>query len=225
MSEILHSIEDIQHMASMHDAVVVACSFGKDSLVVLDLCYKHFQRVEAFCMTFVPGLSVVQEKIEYARQRWGVEVREVEHWAAVQQRAKGYRCFPSQTVDKLPTMTTFFEQMKREYGIPLIATGTRAAESIGRRAGLLRSERGQTAGAWPGWHPIAWWTRSDVVGYLRNHDLPLDGINADMQGWSLEASSILKLYDCHREDYEKLVDAWPLASCVVTRRELYGVMQ
>jgi len=223
MSAVSDSIDDIQQMASLHDAVVVACSFGKDSLVTLDLCTKYFKRVEAFCMVFVPGLSVVQQKIEWTRQRWGIDVREVEHWAAVQQRAKGYRCFPSPHGGPLPTMTTMFSRMKEEYGIPLIATGTRAAESIGRRAGILRQERGETAGAWPGWHPIAWWTRSDVVGYLRTNDLPLDGINADMQGWSLEASSILKLYDNHREDYEKLIDVWPLASCVVTRRELYGI--
>ena len=63
-------------MSGLHDAVIVACSFGKDSLVVLDLLSKVFKRVEAFCMSYVLGMDWTKTHQQYARDRWGIAVEE-----------------------------------------------------------------------------------------------------------------------------------------------------
>jgi len=224
MSQVFDTIDDVQRMASLHDAVLVACSFGKDSLVVMDLCAKYFKRVEAFCMAFVPGLSVVTSWQQYARDRWGIEVKEIQHWVSARQIAQGYRCFAQGYDGKLPSLASTLESQKKEYGIALSATGTRAAESLGRKAGLQRRQRGEEKGAWPGdWHPIAWWRRHEVLSYVSNNNIPLPEGAKDMQGWSNESGSILKLHDEYPEDYHRWLEVFPLASCVVTRRELYGI--
>ena len=224
MSAVLDSIDVIKQQSARHDSVVVALSFGKDSLVVMDLCCKHFKRVEAFCMSFVTGMNIMQQKLQYSRDRWGVEVKEIEHWAAVRHRAQGFRCFESYHEGKLPNLAMTLEQQKKETGCSLSVTGTRAAESLGRRAGLRRREEGVEAGAWAGdWHPIAWWNRAEVIAYLKNNNLPMEDIDKDMQGISNDATSILWLHDNHPADYQKWLEVFPLASCVVKRRELYGI--
>lgn len=169
MSAVFDSIEDVKSQASRYDAVLVAYSGGKDSLVTIDLLAKYFKRIEGFCMSFVVGLDVTKKYIQFAKDRWGVDIQEIEHWAARKQKLNGLRCPPTDVEGPLSLAETIAEQ-KKAYGIDLCATGTRAAESLGRRAGLRRREQGIASGAWPGdWHPIAWWTRGEVVAYLNQN--------------------------------------------------------
>lgn len=223
MSVILDTIEDVKSQADRHEAVLVALSFGKDSLVVADLCVKNFKRVEAFCMSYVVDLDLTKRWLQFARDRWGLEVKEIEHWGAVRNRARGQWCFPQDIEGKLPNLASTIAAQKDVFGVKLCATGTRAAESLGRRAGLMRQQRGEKAGAWAGdWHPIAWWRRENVVAYLKQNNLPLDDCDKDMQGWSNDRASILRLHDEHPADYVKWRERFPLVEAVVRHRGWYG---
>ena len=51
------------------EAVLVAYSGGKDSLVVLDLCKRSFRRVETFFMDLLPGLASVEAALAWASER------------------------------------------------------------------------------------------------------------------------------------------------------------
>lgn len=208
--------------ADRHEAVLVALSFGKDSLVVMDMCAKYFKRVEAFCMSWVTGLDITKRWLQFARDRWDVEVKEIEHWGAKRHKQSGSWCIPVE-IDGKPGFNVTLEEQKREYGIPIVATGTRAAESLGRRAGLLRAERGIKGGAWAGdWHPIAWWRRENVIAYLRQNNLPLEDSDKDMQGWSNDRQSFLKLHQQHPEDFKRWCKVFPFAEAVIRQKEWYG---
>ena len=54
MADLFHAVRTA---ASMSRRVLVSFSGGKDSVVLLDLCAKHFERVDAFFMYHVRGLE------------------------------------------------------------------------------------------------------------------------------------------------------------------------
>jgi len=214
MSLLADTRELIESQASCHDAVIVALD-GKDSMVVLDLCKPAFKRVEAFTMVYAFGMDRFKRKAEFVRNRWGVELKEVEHFGVVDHLNRGYWCLPKATPGPR-RMREAYEQQKQEYGIPLIATGSRMSESLGRRQCIER-------GTWPGWHPIAQWKKADVLRYMEVNSIPLPDKSADMQGVSLHRDCILDMYDNSRGDYELLRKRFPLVEALIRQKEWYGI--
>ncbi len=213
MSLLLDTQQLIESQAACHDAVIVALD-GKDSMVVMDLLAKTFKRVEAFCMVYAFGMDRFRRKAEYVKARWGVELKEVEHYGAIDHFNRGWYCLP-RVAEGPRKLRDAYEQQKREYGIPLVATGSRMSESLGRRQCIQRD-------TWPGWHPIALWRKADVVGYLRAKDIPLPDKDADMQGISVDRETILNLYDHSLGDYELIRKRFPFVECMVKQRGWYG---
>lgn len=64
----------LQEQARKHPAVLVSFSGGKDSLAVLDLCCRAFNHVVAFYMYLVPGLRHIEERLEWAKAKYGIEI-------------------------------------------------------------------------------------------------------------------------------------------------------
>lgn len=227
MSAVLDTIDDIRHMASLHEAVLVACSFGKDSLVVLDLCHKHFQRVEVLHLTFVLGMSLTAKQCEYVKQRWGLDVLVMEHPGATWNKVEGYRCFASDV--KRVSFADAFAEAKQKTNCPIVATGIRASEGYARSGGIKRGQQGlKVADYFGDWQPIAHWKHnkqySDVATYCRNNNIePFEPMAGSRHGLDNSADTILTLHDRFPDDYAKWLEVFPLASCVVKRRELYGI--
>jgi phosphoadenosine phosphosulfate reductase len=221
LSAVFDTIDELRQASALHDAVVVACSFGKDSLIALDLCVKHFKRVEALHMVYVHGLDLTAKRCEYVKQRWGVDTLIVDHPGSLEHRYRGYRCFPDASV-KRKTIKQIYADAKQVLNCTAVVTGTRAAEDIGRRAGMRR-------GTWPGeLHPLAFWRHSkehsDLLPYLRNNNIqPFESLVGSRHGLSNSAETILYLHDHHPADYARWCEVFPFASAVVERRRLYGV--
>lgn len=228
MSVTMATVHDVERQSTLHDSVVIACSFGKDSLITLDLCSKYFKRVEVLHMVYVKGMKLTEERVQYVKDRWGVDVHIVDHPGSLEHRKLGFRCFPDESV-QTKTIKEIYADAKRELGCSLLATGTRMAEDIGRRAAIRRGLRGETAGAWAGdWHPIYDWKHSkehsDLLPYLNHNNIkPFENLSGSKHGMSNDAKTILWLHDNHPADYQKWLEVFPLASCVVKRRELYGI--
>ena len=221
MSAVFDTIDELRQASALHDAVVVACSFGKDSLIALDLCTKHFKRVEALHLVYVHGLELTAQRVEYVKQRWGVDTLVVDHPGSLEHRYRGYRCFVDRSVTR-KSLKQIYAEAKQTLNCTAVVTGTRAAEDIGRRAGMRRGE-------WPGeLHPLAFWrhskTHSDLLPYLRNNNIqPYEPLKGCRHGLSNSAETILWLHDNHPRDFSRWLEVFPLASCVVKRRELYGM--
>ena len=213
MSLLADTNQLIESQAACHDAVVVALD-GKDSMTVMDLCAKTFKRIEGFCMVYAFGTERFKEKAAYVKVRWNVDLKEVEHYGVVQAFRRGHYCLP-RDAEGPARLKDAIEAQRQAYGIPLIATGTRAAESLGRSASIRR-------GTWPGWHPIASWRKADVLAYMKHNNIPLPDGPGDMQGISLDKETILRLYDGCRGDYELMRKRFPFIEAVVRAREWYG---
>jgi phosphoadenosine phosphosulfate reductase len=198
------------------DAVIVAYSGGKDSIVVMDLCVRTFKRVEAFMMEFVPGLSLVEASIQFAREKWGIETRRYLHWSAIEAMRTGVYCDTHVTkVIPKSSLRDIYISVRRDTGISLIANGQKRADSMSRRMLMAFSKDDLLT-------PLAGWTKDHVVGYMKLKGIPLPpSSNAIMSGVDLKVADICWLHDTYPGDFQKLLAVFPYAQAVIERRRLY----
>ena len=78
--------------AEQHESILVSFSGGKDSLVCLDLCTRAFKRVVCYFMYFVKDLECCEQQLQYARDRWGVEILQYPHWILFRCLKNGVYC-------------------------------------------------------------------------------------------------------------------------------------
>ncbi len=84
------------------DSVLVAYSGGKDSLATLDICARNGKRIECFFMYFLPGMDYAEYWCRFAERRWGVRVRQYQHWGITYYLRRGvFRSAPDLSVPKL----------------------------------------------------------------------------------------------------------------------------
>ena len=77
-------LQPIQTVAALTDSVIVGFSGGKDSVVTLDLCMKHFSRVEAYFLYYVPGLSFNERMLTWAEHHYGLTIYRLPHFELAQ---------------------------------------------------------------------------------------------------------------------------------------------
>lgn len=216
--------------AAKHEACLVAFSGGKDSLVVLDLCWRTFRRVEAFCMVLVPGLRCLEEQLEFARERWGVTIHEYPHWLLSKYVAQGTYGWGRGSADAQAAWSAEHELKQKdvyalaskESGIRIVASGQRKADYLFR---VSDSNRGRRRASFELLLPIVGWNKLDVLAYLKTHDIPLPDTTAGKSttGIDLSTPSLLFLHDRYPDDFERLCEFFPFAKAAVCRREWFGV--
>lgn len=207
--------------AKQQDAVCVAFSGGKDSMVVLDICARTFSRVEAFFMYLVPGLDCIEELLDSARKRYGITIRQYPHWLVRDYISRGMYCPNSWKHDELPPwkLRDIYTLARHEAGTLKLATGAKKDDGMWRRKFM---------GATKSWtdiiYPLTGWSKYDVLGYLAAKGLrPPDAARGDAAGIDLNIKTLLWLHDKHPGDFRKICDVFPYAEAVVYRRKWYGI--
>ena len=207
--------------AKSSDSCVVFYSGGKDSLVVMDLATKAFKKVVPVFMYFVPGLSIIEKQLEFARTRWGIDVLQIPHWKLFWCIKNGFYCLPSiKNQEKIPILKIkdIYNYVLKKTGISYIATGAKMADSVWRRQNFKATENYPFLLT-----PLKNWNKFDVLYYLNKNNIPLpDNEGGNATGIDLTTPVILWLYDKHREDYNRMSHIFPFIGTVIKRRELYG---
>lgn len=211
----------VRTAAAMTDRVLVSYSGGKDSVVTLDLCSKHFKHVDAFFMYQVPGLSFQERTLAWAEARYGITIVRLPHWEVSEFfRLGSYHDWDDSV--KQTRIADVYGYVREKTGTFWIAAGERIADSIVRRAmivktGTIDPKRGRI-------YPLAHWTKKHVERYVEHHSLRVSEEQAVL-GHSfrdLLPKSLAAVKKHYPKDFERIVSVYPLAEAGVKWWEFYG---
>ena len=196
----------IRQLRERTDTVLVGFSGGKDSVVTLDLCVKHFEHVESYFYYLIPDLAFQNDYLDSIERRYKITIHRRPHWALAQMiRASMFRA-PSFAAGKCPDLgATDMEMLLREdTGIAWIVTGERAAESLHRR-GMLTACRGLDDKR-RRCYPISFWPVEAVRRYIKIEHLRMspeaDLIGRSFGDFSEKAMTVIR--DTWPDDFAKI---------------------
>jgi tRNA(Ile)-lysidine synthase TilS/MesJ len=208
----------LEGLAEVNDSkILIAYSGGKDSLVVLDMCSKIFEQIICFYMYIVPGISIVEQQIKYAQDRYGVEVIQYPHWILSRFLKQGIYCNADYRHDEIPDLkpNDIFALAREDSGLWLIATGQKKSDTMWRRRNLSQETPGVI-------NPLKDWNKYEVLAYCKLHNIPLpDSAEGNVSGIDLSERTLLWLYDKHPEDFKKLLKIFPFAEVPIMRKQFY----
>lgn len=214
------TLRTLRAAAGEHSCVAVGFSGGKDSLAVLDLAVKHFQKVAPYFYYFVPGLVSEESKTEIARTRYGLNVRKYPSPLGIAALKSGLFCDERAEFDILPNLTrrVLYDWIKADTGATLILDGEKKADGIFRRR-RMANQKNTMADVM---HPLADWLKWEVLSYVKAQGFAIpDAGRGDNGSVSLMDAEILFLHKHHPEDYEVLESYFPYIRCVVLREQWF----
>lgn len=183
------------------DKIAVACSFGKDSIVILHMALKYKPDIKVvFGNTGVEFPETIEYK-EQIRKLWNLNLietkpyKDMTFWKCADKfglpytRGKGKGSHTPRCCYYLKEQAAVMSY--RENGIQAVLTGLMKSESHNRALLITRmdnkmdpSEEFGTCGQryfckrWGVWklHPIAYWSDKDVWDYIKNNNIPVNPV-------------------------------------------------
>lgn len=209
-----HLYRSIETAALITDSVLVSFSGGKDSVVTLDLCVKHFKCVEAFFMYEVQGLSFQESILRFYEDKYGLPIHRIPSFYLSKRLRYGLFRPYDYSVPVL-SIKDIYEYMRDMTDLYWIAGGERINESLWRRGmlkatGTIDAKRGRL-------YPIAEWTKKEIMAYIRQNKLKV-GIDSARLGFSFGSFlgndlEIIKKY--FPQDYAKIKEWFPLVDASI----------
>ena len=204
------------------DSVIVAFSGGKESVVVLDLCFRYFKNVQPFFMYMAPDLSFQERTLGWYEKKYQTEIIRLPHMDT----SACFRYGVFRNIDfEVPiiSINDIYKYVRLKTDIWWIAAGERINDSIVRRAMMKKSgsidvQRGRL-------YPVSAWKKQEIMDYIKFHNLYL-GEDSRKLGFSFKSlwgKELAMVKQYFPEDYEKILRLYPFAEAGVKRWELYGV--
>lgn len=191
-------------------------STGKDSIVTLDLCCKYIPKVKVVHLYFVKGLSYRERFLEYYEKRYNVKIDQYPQVDV--SRIFHNRAFVNNQKDVSKLKQVDIELfLRKTYDISFLAYGYRKQESLQRRGHL--SSCGGFEKKFKRFYPVADWSASDVLNYVKKEKLPLPveysygfrDINF------FEGEGLVWLYRNYPDDYDKVKAVYPFIEAELLR--------
>lgn len=153
------------------DAAIIFCSFGKDSLVTLDLVYPQFSRIICVFMYFVKNLEHVTRWMNWAKAKYPrIEFLEVPHWNLTYILRGGLYCVPDPHV-KLMKLADVVHSVRLKTGVYYTFLGMKKSDGMNRNL-MLKGYESQNYENKGFVYPLADWTQKDVLAYMKMNVLP-----------------------------------------------------
>ena len=191
------------------DTALLFCSFGKDSLVLLDLLAAKFDKVLCIFMYFVKDLEHINKYARWVSAKYAnVEVEQIPHWSLSYLLRSGMFCTYNKNV-KLLKFKEVDKAMKLKYGVDFSFYGMKKADSINRR--VMLNQYGDTYEYKGKVYPLADWTQKDVMTYIKLQRIvePVRYSKKSGGGVNFNIDCFLYLRENYPDDLEKIYRVFP----------------
>lgn len=211
----LHETERTINLVREHtDEVILFCSMGKDSLVLLDMLYPKFKRVVCVFMYFIEGLDHIERYINWAISKYPrIEFLQVPHWNLTYILRNGTCCVPNPKI-KILKLSDIDQAMRLKFGIDYVFYGMKKSDSMNRRLMLNTYEDCQRDGKI---YPLADWTQKDILAYMRQRRLP-EPIRYSKKasgGVGFNIDCFLWLRENYPQDIQKIFAVFPMSEKIL----------
>lgn len=216
--------DPIKVQSKITDSVIVGFSGGKESVVVLDLCFRYFKNVHPFFMYICPDLSFQERTLQWYERKYQTEIIRIPHMDVSEFFHYGsFR--PGDLTFPIVSINDIYHYLRLKTDTWWIAAGERIDDSIVRRAMMKKS--GSVDEPRGRFYPISMWKKREVMDYIKFHNLYLgqDSRKLGFSFCSLWGKELSMLKQHFPDDYAKVIRQYPFAEAGVKRFEEYGEKQ
>lgn len=217
MSTVL--FDTVKTMSKITDSVLVGYSGGKESLVVLDICFRYFKKVQPYHLYYVPGLSWHEKMYRWCEERYGLDVIKIPCDPVSMFFRYGIYTIPDETFPII-SQNDIWKYLRIRSGIWYIAQGERVNDSLARRAWIKNSSSiDMKTGRL---FPVSMWKTQEIYDYIKHHKLylPEEQKRLKHSFRIFDAEDLTYIKEHHPEDYEKIVHVFPLAGALTVKHKI-----
>lgn len=225
MQELKRAIEIIDDVSKETDSILLFHSLsGKDSIVLLDLCYKKFKRVIVVFMYLVKDLEHIMRYYNYAKAKYpNIEFVQVPHYALFNYIKTGYMGIKQNTKQRQWTLSDITDKLREKIGVEWACYGFKQSDSLNRRLMLRSYTDGKEAINWKTkkFYPLSTYKNKEIMDFILDHRLKnpeVCGTNKQSSGVDIEDVEYQKyLKELFPEDLEKIYKVFPMARIVMLK--------
>ena len=225
MQELKRAREIIDDVSKETDSILLFHSLsGKDSIVLLDLCYKKFKRVIVVFMYLVKDLEHVMRYYNYAKAKYpNIEFVQVPHYALFNYIKTGYMGIKQNTKQRQWTLSDITDKLREKIGVEWACYGFKQSDSLNRRLMLRSYTDGKEAINWKTkkFYPLSTYRNKEIMDFILDHRLKnpeVCGTNKQSSGVDIEDVAYQKyLKELFPEDLEKIYKVFPMARIVMLK--------
>lgn len=225
MQELKRAREIIDDVSKETDSILLFHSLsGKDSIVLLDLCYMKFKRVVVVFMYLVKDLEHIMRYYNYAKAKYpNIEFVQVPHYALFNYIKTGYMGIKQNTRQRQWTLADITEKLREKLGVEWACYGFKQSDSLNRRLMLRSYTDGKEAINWKTkkFYPLSTYKNKEILDFILDHRLKnpeLCGTNKQSSGVDIEDIEYQKyLKELYPADLEKIYKVFPMARIVMLK--------
>ena len=224
MQELKRAREIIDDVSKETDSILLFHSLsGKDSIVLLDLCYKKFKRVIVVFMYLVKDLEHIMRYYNYAKAKYpNIEFVQVPHYALFNYIKTGYMGIKQNTKQRQWTLADITEKLREKLGVEWACYGFKQSDSLNRRLMLRSYTDGKEAINWKKkFYPLSTYKNKEILDFILDHRLKnpeVCGTNKQSSGVDIEDIEYQKyLKELYPADLEKIYKVFPMARIVMLK--------
>lgn len=227
MQELKRAREIIDEVSKETDSMLLFHSLsGKDSIVLLDLCYEKFKRVVLVFMYLVKDLEHIMRYYRYAKAKYpNIEFVQVPHYALFNYIKTGYMGIKQDPKQRQWTLADITDKLREKLGIEWACYGFKQSDSLNRRLMLRSYADGKEAINWKTkkFYPLSTYKNGEVLDYILDHHLKspeVCGTNKQSSGVDVEDVEYQKfLKDNYPQDLDKIYKVFPMARIVMLKAD------